>query len=264
MSWDPAREEYLVSPEVPDQKIVRSGDAAHQIVYRPAGKKAVLAHLSEHEFPTAIWLEELLREHIRFVRLDSTILRKPSRPGQGTLLNGDGSNLPWAISEMEQKTPDRYRDWLGHVRLALPDLETLQVVERPEDRHRYLMLCYRGGLRIPSWMVSDGTLRLLALTLLAYAPQAPTVYLVEEPETSIHPLNLETAMQSLSSVYDGQVLVATHSPAILAMVEIEKVLAFSRDEENGTRIVRGSEHPRLRDWKGEVSLGTLFAGGVFG
>ncbi len=71
-------------------------------------------------------------------------------------------------------------------------------------------------------------------------------------------------MQSLSSVYGGQVLVATHSPAILAMTDASKVLVFSRDDVLGTQIVPGNEHPRLRDWKGEVSLGTLFASGVLG
>jgi hypothetical protein len=42
------------------------------------------------------------------------------------------------------------------------------------------------------------------------------------------------------------------------------VLCFARDENGATDIVRGTEHPRLKDWKGEVDLGTLFAGGVMG
>ena len=34
----------------------------------------------------------------------------------------------------------------------------------------HLMLRYRGGLEVPSWVASDGTLRFLALTLPAYLP----------------------------------------------------------------------------------------------
>ena len=41
---------------------------------------------------------------------------------------------------------------------ALPDLESVRTIERPDDKHRYLVLVYRGGLEIPSWMASDGTL----------------------------------------------------------------------------------------------------------
>jgi predicted ATPase len=73
------------------------------------------------------------------------------------------------------------------------------------------MIHYAGGVEVPQWMVSDGTLRLLALTLLAYLPGVQGVYLVEEPEVGVHPTAIETIIQSLSSVYEGQVLVTSHS-----------------------------------------------------
>ncbi len=70
--------------------------------------------------------------------------------------------------------------------------------------------------------------------------------------------------QSLSSVYNAQVLMATHSPVVLSTVEAEQILCFSKNAEGATEIVRGSEHPALRDWKHETTLGTLFAAGVLG
>ena len=112
-------------------------------------------------------------------------------------------------------------------------------------------------------MLSDGTLRLIALTLIAYLDE-PAIYLVEEPENGIHPRAVETVLQSLSSVYGAQVLLATHSPVILSLTEPEQVLCFDRTAEGATDIVRGSEHPRLRQWRGETDLGTLFASGVLG
>jgi len=126
------------------------------------------------------------------------------------------------------------------------------------------MVRYRNGAELPSWVVSDGTLRLLALTILPHVPRPGGIYLIEEPENSLHPHNIETVMQSLQSVYKGQVLVATHSPLVLSQTRPEDILVFSRDEHQGTTITVGSEHPGLRDWKGEVNLGTLFAGGVLG
>jgi len=140
----------------------------------------------------------------------------------------------------------------------------VQTIERPEDRHRYLVLIYKGDLKVPSWMASDGTLRMLALTLPAYLEGFQGIYLIEEPENGIHPRAIETMTQSLSSVYDAQVLLATHSPVILSTVEAEQILCFSKDAEGATAIVRGSEHPALRSWKHETTLGTLFAAGVLG
>ncbi|MEJ5237358.1 MAG: AAA family ATPase, partial [Limisphaera sp.] len=147
---------------------------------------------------------------------------------------------------------------------ALPDVERIETREREEDRHRYLVLVYKNGLTIPSWLVSDGTLRLLALTLLAYIPNLSGLYLVEEPENGIHPRAVETIYQSLSSVYGAHVLLATHSPVILGMAHPPDLLCFARNKEGATDIVSGDEHPSLKQWRGTLDLGTLFASGLLG
>jgi predicted ATPase len=105
---------------------------------------------------------------------------------------------------------------------------------------------------------------MLALTLPAYLPDLQGIYLIEEPENGIHPRAIETMFQSLSSVYGAQVLLATHSPIILNIVDPEQVLCFAKTPEGATDIVRGSEHPALADWKKEANLGVLFAAGVLG
>src|SRR5208283_3092938 len=138
---------------------------------------------------------------------------------QGKGFKTDGSNLPWVVEELKRGDEGRFRDWIRHLRTALPDLEDLRTVERQDDKHRYLMLKYDNGLEIPSWMASDGTLRLLALTLPAYLPEFSGLYLIEEPENGIHPKAAETAFQSLSSVYEAQVLLATHSPVLLSLIK---------------------------------------------
>jgi predicted ATP-dependent endonuclease of OLD family len=102
------------------------------------------------------------------------------------------------------------------------------------------------------------------LTLPAYLPELEGVLLIEEPENGIHPCAVETMLQSLSSTYGAQVLLATHSPVILGIADVSQVLCFSRTEEGATDIVAGSDHPALRDWRGEANLGVLFAGGVLG
>lgn len=110
----------------------------------------------------------------------------------GRLVSG---GLEEAIRErtqnfQEKRSPGRFRDWVAHLQTALPDLESVRVVERKDDRHRYLMLRYRGGLEIPSWMASDGTLRLLTLTLLAYLEGFRGIYLTKSRKTASIPAPL--------------------------------------------------------------------------
>ena len=258
-------------------KVPGGNDNFYSEVYAEKGKgwapafklgphKSALGNLPEDEskFPVATWLKRLLTDGVRKFVLNSLDIRKASPPGQIRGFKPDGSNLPWVIDTLEKKYPDKLYDWVEHLKTALPDLEKIRTIERPDDKHRYLVLCYRGGLEVPSWMASDGSLRLLALTLPAYMPGFSGVYLIEEPENGIHPRAVETMFQSLSSVYDAQILLASHSPVILSMVDVDKVLCFAKTQEGATDIVHGSKHPALKEWQGETSLGVLFAGGVLG
>ncbi len=252
-------EQDIFSPEVDDMM-----RASHVLNLGPRNSALKNLPADETRFPVSLWLRRLLATGVQQLVLNSLLLRKASPPGQPRGFKPDGSNLPWVIADLEKRSPERLAQWIAHLQTAFPDIEGITIIERPEDRHRYLMVRYRGGIEVPSWMVSDGTLRMLALTLPAYLPDLEGIYLIEEPENGIHPRAIETAYQSLSSVYDAQVLLATHSPIILNLVEAEQVLCFAKTPEGATDIVRGSEHPALVDWKREPSLGLLFAAGVLG
>jgi len=229
-------------------------------------RKSALGNLpgDEAKFPVSTWLRELLAEGVQKIMLNSLAIRKASPPGQVRGFKPDGSNLPWVVEDLRKSDSERFAAWIAHLKTALPDIEDVHTVERQDDKHRYLVLDYSGGLQVPSWMASDGTLRLLALTLPAYLPAFKGVYLIEEPENGIHPRAVETLFQSLSSAYDAQILAATHSPVILSIAKVDTVLCFSKTPQGATDIVSGSEHPKLRDWQGETNLGVLFAAGVLG
>ncbi len=236
--------------------------------YKPSFKlgrgRSALANIpaDTESFPVSIWFREFLEKGVQSLVLNSQSIRNPSPPGLGRAFLPDGSNLPWVIAEL-QKDEFRFRAWLDHVRTALGDIHNITTSVRPEDRHCYLTVEYDNGASVPSWLVSDGTLRLLSLTIPAYVPDLQGVFLIEEPENGIHPRAIETVLQSLGSMYQSQVLVATHSPVALNMLEPSKVLCFAKDTNGATDIISGDEHPALRDWKrGEPDLGVLFASGI--
>jgi predicted ATPase len=234
--------------------------------FRLGPRKSALGNLPEDEskFPVSTWLKSLLAEGVQRFVLNSLLIRRASPPSQSRGFKTDGSNLPWVVHELWERAPERCRAWIAHLQTALPDLAGVRTIERADDRHRYLVLDYVGGLSVPSWMASDGTLRLLALTLPAYANGFSGVYLIEEPENGVHPRAVETMFQSLQSVYGAQVLLATHSPVILSIVEPKDVLCFGKTSEGATVVVAGDRHPALREWRGESNLGLLFAAGVLG
>lgn len=240
------------------------GKKSYQPSFKLGRGKSALANIpaDEESFPVSTWFRDLLDKGVQPFMLNSQVIRQPSAPGLGRRFQTDGSNLPWVIAEL-RKDDKRFQRWLAHVRTALEDIKDVDTVERPEDRHRYLVIEYANGAKVPSWLASDGTLRLLALTIPAYLADLEGTFLIEEPENGIHPRAIETILQSLSSVYGSQVLVATHSPIALNMLEPKDVLCFAKDASGATDIVAGDKHPALRDWKkGEPDLGVLFASGI--
>jgi predicted ATPase len=234
-------------------------------LFRLGPAKSALANLPEDElkFPAATWIKRVLMEGVHRLALNAEKMRMPSPAGSSPDFLPDGSNLPWVVHELE-KTPVLKKRWIDHIATSLEDLVDIRTQERQEDRSRYIELHYRSGLQAPSWVLSDGTLRLLALTLLAYAPTTPALTLIEEPENGIHPKAMETVMQSLQSVYRSQILCATHSPVVLSQLRPQQVLCFGKTDEGAVDIVRGDQHPGLQTWRSALNMGDLFATGVLG
>lgn len=216
------------------------------------------------QFPAARWVIELLRQRAVFYDPNWDVLRRAAAPGNPIELLPDARNAPWLALELSRTEPDRFRFWIDHVRTALPQVTDIGVHERDDDHFAYFSVGYTGGYRVTSSGLSDGTLRILALSLLPYLPAEalPTLMVTEEPENGIHPQAIETVVQSLSSVQDCQVWLSTHSPIVLSKTDLGDVLAARIADDGAAEVVVGTKHPRLRDWRGSLDLGSLFASGV--
>ena len=243
----------------------------------PFGSFALAAspgNLSIALYPAASHAIYMLGGSVDRVVLDGSRLRRASPLDCDRAFSRDGASLPWNVRYLREIHENDYREWIRHVQTVLPELEDIRVVEREDDRHAYLMLRYANGVEVPSWMTSDGTLKLLALTLFAYLPVAQSypsdrrflheIILIEEPEDGVHPLALDAIYDSLSSVYHGQVLVTTHSPAFLGLAAPEEALCFGRTGDGSVTVVPGTDHPHLKDWRGTADMSLLFAKGVIG
>jgi predicted ATPase len=135
---------------------------------------------------------------------------------------------------------------------------------REPDNAEYLTLKYSGGLACPSWLLSDGTLRMLALTLPAFLPGSPKVYMIEEPENGVHPYALEIIIDALAAIPEAQVFVATHSPLVVQQAGLKSLLCFTMSETTGVRIIHGEYHPALKGWTGTPDLASIFESRVLG
>lgn len=219
---------------------------------------------SANEYPAARWLHDLLVEEAVFLRPDWESARQASPPGLPVRLMGSAGNVPWLALKLKTDAPDKFGMFVRHVQVALPQVREIDILVREDDRHAYFVVKYESGFSVPASGLSDGTLHIITLLLMPYLIEAPRLLLVEEPENGIHPQAIEAVMQGLSSMYDTQVVVTSHSPVVLATTSLAQILVARTSENGAVQIVRGEEHPRLSRWRGALDLPTLFASGVLG
>jgi predicted ATPase len=199
----------------------------------------------------------------RFIQLDRVQLGEPSDKTDTGDLAADASNLPTVLAEL----PDHV---LGTIRAMLvflvPGIASFEVVGDKDAFHIEFTLS--GGERLPAHLISDGTLRVLALLTALNIEPRPHLISIEEPENGIFPARLrglldllrefsarrpdeEDLRAYLAEEYPGvrgvetnqlpvQILVTTHSPVILSALRKRPAHLRFVDmlRRNGERITR--------------------------
>jgi hypothetical protein len=225
-----------------------------------------IPELATHRLAPLHAVRRFMCECIRSVELDAQRLREPSAAARGQELLADGSNLAAAAQALHESDSVLYTQWVENAACYIDGLQAIDTWVRPEDRATILRAKFAGShdAFVPQWRLSDGTLRLLALTLLAYSETTASegIIMVEEPENGLHPLAMQCVHQALSAMHTAQVLVATHSPIFLAHVELSDALVFQRAADGSATVTGGAALKAAGDWPDSVRLVDVYGSGV--
>ncbi|WP_449417963.1 AAA family ATPase [Phormidium nigroviride] len=116
---------------------------------------------------------------------------------------------------------------------------------------------------IPATRLSDGTLRYLFLMALLLDPTPPPIICIEEPEIGLHPDILPTIAEMLIEASQRtQLIITTHSDALVSALMPESVLVCEQDE-RGSHL-RRLDPERLKKWLENYTLGDLWRMGEIG
>ena len=209
-----------------------------------AAEATVLSSITSTEFPHLFALREEMRSW-RFLHLDPAGLREPSPTVAPDILEPNGSNLATVLARlwMETRSEDQPKGVLAEIVAALssmvPGVLDVSVHEERENRRYQVDLSMRDERPFSSRVVSDGTLRLLALLTLLHDPRHRGLVCFEEPENGVHPDRLKTLIPLLRSLVTdleadaedsdqplSQMLLNSHSPVVLSnLVDGEMMFA---------------------------------------
>jgi len=208
--------------------------------------RTVLSTVNATESPTALLARREMQSW-RLLQLEPKALREPDNFTTPPGLGPDGSHLPatlFYLGQAEEKAENRdekdhlpiYDGVSSRLTELTDDVHTVQVGRDKQRELLTLLVTERDGAIYPARSLSDGTLRFLALAVMGAEPATSGVICIEEPENGIHPGRIPALLRLLRDIacdpespvgpVNGlrQVIVNTHSPAVLSQVADDDLL----------------------------------------
>lgn len=248
---------------MPESAVGNAGAAGSPKLERGMSALAALPGDSER-FPAATWFKEYLLNEIHRIAFDVRVLARPNPPNTAKGFAPDGANVAEVVARFRKDSPDRFRSWVDQLGLDARDLVDVSVEVRPQDGYSYLVFVHQGGVKVPAWLVSSGLLHLAAYTLPTYVAYPSGTYLYERPERGVYAGTMQLIHDALLSLWDSQALVATQSTSLMAFYKPKDLLCFARDDDGKIDIVWGPDHRYLKNWSGQVDVGSIVASGILG
>ncbi len=190
--------------------------------------QTVLSGINSVDFPHAFAAKEEMRDW-KFLQLSPEDLREPTRKDVGlrdTITPG-GKNLAAALYRIKQSDQYTLKEISRKLNSFLPSFTEVNVYDDNVNRQFIIKVKEEDGKEFSSRVLSEGTLRLLALCILQYDDKHTGLLCFEEPENGIHPFRMKAMVQLLKDLSVDftdprallrQVIVNTHSPVFVSQV----------------------------------------------
>lgn len=210
--------------------------------------RTVLQAANSAEHRTAVLARREMQSW-RLLRLEPSALREPDDFNAPSRLSEQGAHLPALLARLAQNNEAQvYAAAANRLSELIADVREVGI-ERDEKRE-LLTLWAKGDDGTPhsARSLSEGTLRFLALAALEQDPDSQGVLCLEEPENGIHPERIPAMIQLLKDIAVDpnrpvgddnplrQMIVNTHSPAVVGQVEDDDLLGADQQEQ-----VRGEQ-----------------------
>lgn len=193
-------------------------------------ESTMLSGVTNTEFPHALAVREEMRNW-HFLQLNPIELSKPApKLTASEVMQSDGTGLASALYRIKTEDPVALQDIAREMAGLIPGIKTLDVEEDKIEKKYIVNVGMEDGRFFTSRVLSEGTLRLLALTTLKNDEKHRGVLCFEEPENGVNPMRIKAVIRLLRDLSTDfkrepdapfparQVLINTHSPVLVGEV----------------------------------------------
>ncbi|TVQ95487.1 MAG: hypothetical protein EA398_17660 [Deltaproteobacteria bacterium] len=157
----------------------------------------------------------------RLVYLDPRdVMRRSQPPREVQDIGERGEFLVPFLHRLRSSTEHRedFRSIVRATRAVIPNVEDIRT-ELVPSRGEIDLSVRQDGQWMPARVLSEGTLRVLALCAMMANPFQRGLLAFEEPENGVHPRRIEVISRLLCNASaERQVVVSTHSPLLVGQV----------------------------------------------
>jgi len=183
-------------------------------------------------------------------------------------LNRDGSNLAQYLLNIRDKDIAAFNSIIEAMQFVLEYIQNIEPVETREIMPTmYLKMWEQLGdktLEIPGWMISTGTIRILALLAVLRHPDPPPLIIIEEIENGLDPRTIHLILEEIqAAVQSGksQIILTTHSPYFLDLLPLQTIMLVERDKKGNPVFWRPANNKEVQDWAKDFAPGRLYTTG---
>lgn len=177
-------------------------------------------------FPILGAIGRSMSRYVHFEIWGPEKLRHACRRRPGLRLGGDGGYLASSIWNLRRHHSDSFNALLTEMRRAYPWLSDIEIREFPNSSlglvfvEKSALVRRAQNKKYNPNQVSDGFLRMLALSAIRHSPHLYSTVAFEEPENGLHPSMIGRSARMLREIAASgtQVIVTTHSPLFLTEV----------------------------------------------
>jgi predicted ATPase len=177
--------------------------------------------------------------------------------GTDPTLAPNAQNLPTVLHLLLSRNPPRFARYLRFVNAVFPEIR--QITVPPVGATARILLWStdpegeREDLAISLAESGTGISQVLAILYVVLTADHPRVFLIDEPQSFLHPAALRTLMTILAAHPQHQYIVSTHSPLVLTATNPSSVLLLRKDgPETTARNIDPREASDLRAVLAEV------------
>lgn len=200
---------------------------------------------------------------IKIYNFDVNLLKSPSSIVARSELEEDGSNLVNIIQQL-LKNKVKKEKLSKLIKLILPFIDEIKIENNVNKSVFFKVKESYNKKEFPSYMLSDGTVNILAVIVALYFQDDNAVIVLEEPERNIHPKLLSTLVSILSDVSNKkQIFVTTHNPFIIKEANLDDIYLVSRDENGISNITKPIYDERIKTFlENDLGIEDLFVDGI--